>query len=156
MRLLSFDPGGAKTGTSGVVLLDVPDDAPATLVASWAVPNDVEGMCVFLESFDGSEADLLVCEHFTNRNVRGVDLTPCFVEGVIRGWAYTWGRGVVLSPAGGKNTAVPDDAMERAGFLKNDFRGDHHADRWEALRHALWYLKRTDHRPTLEKMFPNR
>lgn len=155
MRLLSFDAGG-KGGHSGVVLLDVPEDAPATLVDSWAVPDDVEGMCQFTEAFDESDADLIVCEHFTNRNVRGVDLTPCFVEGVIRGWAHTWGCDVVLQGAAGKNTAVPDDAMERAGFPKSDFKGDHHADRWESLRHALWYLKRTDHRPTLEAMFPNK
>ena len=153
MRLLSFDPGG-KGGHSGVVLLDVPEDQPATFVMSWAVPDGVEGMCRFLATFD--EWVDVVCEHFQNRGIRGADLTPCFVEGVIRGWAFRGGYDVALQNAGGKNTAVPDDAMERAGFLKADFRGDHHADRWEALRHALWYLKRTDHRPTLEKMFPNK
>lgn len=154
MRLLSFDPGGSATGHSGVVLLDVPEDAPATLVDSWAVPNGVEGMCVFLEAFDDSPADLIVCEHFVNYNVRGADLTPCFVEGVIRGWAHTWGCNVILSPASGKDTAVPDAAMTRAGFSKKNFKGDHHADRYQALKHALRYLKRTGHMPTLEAMFP--
>lgn len=151
--LLSIDPGGLESGTTGIVLLSIPDDAPAILLDSWTVPDNLEGFRIwYAQTGTNLYPDIVVCEHFQNRGIRGADLSHLLIEGVVR-WIWPDAR---MSPAGGKNTAVPDDAMERAGFLKADFRGDHHADRWEALRHALWYLKRTDHRPTLEKMFPNK
>lgn len=144
MRLLSIDPGGAGAGHTGVVLLDVPTDGPPVLVDSWAVSGGLSG---FLEWYDttGSKLrpDKVICEHFVNRNVKGADLTPCFIEGAVRAF---W-REVILQPASGKNTAVPNAALDRLGL--NDFKGDHHADRREAARHAIWYLKKSLHRPTL-------
>ena len=139
--LLSLDPGGVG-GHTGIVLLDADTLA---LEGSWAVPGELEG---FLEWYDTAGADLnpgtVICEHFVNRNIKGADLTPCFIEGAVRA---LW-RDVVLQPASGKNTAVPDRVLKTLGLY--DFLGDHHHDRREAARHAVWYLKARYHRGVLE------
>lgn len=159
MMLLAIDPG-AKGGHTGIVLLSVPEDRSAELAESWAIPGGVGPMLDWLDR--GcirdilADTDVVVIEHFVNRNIKGADIGPAYVEGAIQGYAAALlSAEIVLQGASGKNTAVPDHAMERAGFSKKDFQGDHHGDRFEALRHALWYLKRTDHRPTLLAMFPN-
>lgn len=137
---LGIDPGGVG-GHTGVVLLD----DSLTLKDSWAVPGELEG---FLEWYDRTGVHLytgtVICEHFVNRNIKGADLTPCFIEGAVRA---LW-RNAVLQPASGKNTAVPDDVLRRLGLY--DFPGDHHHDRREAARHVVWYLKARYHKPTLE------
>lgn len=159
MRLLAIDPGSSKAAVShtGIVLLDVPADAPPTLVDSWAVPSGVTGFREWYLEDDSPErcealdfADVVVCEMFVNRNIPGADLSPLLIEGVVR---YIW-PDVVLQPAAGKNSSVPDAALNRLGFNKKSFGGDHHADRWEALRHAVWYLKKQRHLPTLRAGWP--
>lgn len=137
---LGVDPGGVG-GHTGVVLLN--DDL--TLEASWAVPGELEG---FLEWYDtigtSLTPEVVICEHFVNRNIKGADLTPCFIEGAVRA---LW-RDVVLQPASGKNTAVPDHVLKRLGLYA--FPGDHHHDRREAARHIVWYLKSRYHQSVLE------
>lgn len=148
--VLGVDPGG-KGGETGIVLIEFGADSPARLVDSWAVKDDVDGFVDWWARQVGTW-DWIVLEHFVNRNVRGADLTPCFVEGAVRGLArQDWGGNVILSPAGGKNTAVPDAAMKRIGLY---IPGGHHRDRNEAARHVLWWLKRKRHIPTIQAMFP--
>lgn len=69
---------------------------------------------------------------------------------------HLWGGTVILQQAAGKNSAVPDAALERLGFTKDLFPGDHHQDRWEALRHGVRFLKNDSHIPTIEVAFPRR
>lgn len=138
--VLGIDPGGVG-GHTGIVLLD---SDTLTLADSWAVSGELDG---FLEWYDTTgqhlQPDAVICEHFINRNIKGADLTPCFIEGAVRA---LW-RDVVLQPASGKNSAIPDEALKRFGLYA--FPGDHHHDRREAVRHVLWYLKSRYHRPTL-------
>lgn len=144
--ILSCDPGGIG-GHTGIVLLRAPTNGPVTLEDSWAVPDDMDGFLAWYDRIGGAlKPDVVICEHFVNRNIKGADLTPCFIEGAVRA---LW-RNVVLQPASGKNTAVPNHVLERLGFPKSVFKGDHHSDRYEALRHAVWYLKARYHQPTLE------
>lgn len=149
--LLSIDPGGAGTGHTGIVRLwYTPTEAPL-LLESWAVPDGLDGWLAWHDEYrlEDHWIDLeVVCEHFVNRNVPGADLTPCFIEGSVR----TVYRDVILQPAAGKNTAVPDTVLKRLGLYS--FPGDHHHDRREAARHALWYLKKQKHIPTLKAMYP--
>lgn len=144
--LLTLDPGGKGTGETGIVLLEFSDTQPATLIESWAVPNALTGFLAWYDTLH-VEADIVVCEHFVNRNIRGADLTPCFIEGAVCA-VY---RGTILQGASGKNTAVSDTVLKRLGFW---FKGDHHHDRNEAARHAIWYLKKQKHIPTLKAGWP--
>lgn len=147
--LLAIDPGGIG-GDTGIVLLGVPEDEPAYVRASWAVPNGLSGFRKWNEACHWLEdANIVVCEHFVNRNIPGADLSPCFIEGAVaylRPDAY-------LQPASGKNTAVTDNALKRVGGY--DFPKDHHHDQREASRHAYWWLKKNKHLPTLHVMYPH-
>ena len=146
-RLLAIDPGGKGAGETGIVLLEYSAAHPATLVYSWAQPGGLDGWLVWYDELR-VVADVVVCEHFVNRNVPGADLTPCFIEGSVR----TLYRDAVLQGASGKNTAVSDDVLKRLGLW---FTGDHHHDRNEAARHGIWYLKKHGHIPTLKAGWPN-
>ncbi len=141
--LLSVDPGGSGAGTSGVVLLSYTDTTAPVLEASWAVPDALEGWLGWYDTHSDFNPEVVVCEHFVNRNVPGADLTPCFIEGSV----CTLYRYTLLQPAAGKNSAVPNRVLERLGLFS--FPRDHHHDQREAARHAVWHLKKTEHRPTL-------
>lgn len=149
--LLAIDPGGRGTGETGVVLLEYGPSTPATLLNSWAVPDSIEG---FREWHKGqgdllSQADVVVCEQFINRNIRGADLSPLLIEGAVR----LLRPDVVLQPAAGRKSAVPDTALKRLELYEVG-TGDHHQDRREAARHAIWYLKKELHLPTIKKGWP--
>lgn len=145
--LLGIDPGGTG-GHTGAVLLEYTAQTAPVLVNSWAVPGDMDSFREWWQS--PFERMTVVCEKFVNRNIAGADLTPLLFEGAVRYLVPD----VVLQPASGKNSAVDDAAMARLGFSKKEFAGDHHQDRWEALRHSLWYLKKQRHLPTLKKGWP--
>lgn len=148
--LLAIDPGGSGKGETGIVLLEYSSTEPARMVDSWAVPGGLEG---FSEWVDREkylrEADIVVCESFVNWGVPGADLTPILIEGVVRFVR----RDTVLQGASGKNTAVPDSALENLGLLQVG-RGDHHRDRTEAARHGIWFLKMNRHTPTVKVGWP--
>lgn len=148
--LLGIDPGGTGKGHTGVVLLGYSDTEPAHLVESWAVGGGLEGFLHWArETGLLQRQPLVICETFVNRNIPGVDLTPVLVEGAVR----TLCNDVILQPASGKNTAVPDDVLKRLG-LYDIGTGDHHADRREAARHVVRYLKNVQHMPTLMHGWP--
>lgn len=158
--LLGIDPGGTGKGHTGIVLVRYTDKHPAMLMESWAVPGGLEGFLEWLRDPEGGysiESDhfsnpdgvRVICETFVNRNIPGADLTPVLIEGAVR----TVFDGVILSPASGKNTAVPDEVLKRLG-LYDIGKGDHHADRREAARHVVRYLKNVQHMPTLLNGWP--
>lgn len=153
--LLAIDPGSsvAKISHTGVVAIEFEDDLPPVVVGDWAVPHGIDGFREWYQMAVTSPlrvADVVVCEKFVNRGIQGADLSPLLIEGVVRFLRPD----VVLQPAAGKNTGMTDEAMNRLGFTKTGFSGDHHQDRWEALRHGLLYLKNRKHMPTLELAYP--
>lgn len=146
--ILGIDPGGTG-GHTGAVLVDHLPDYTPVLLDSWAIPGDMDSFRKWWMSYD-FQWETVVCEKFVNRNKPGADLTPMLFEGAVRYLVPD----VVLQPAAGKNTAVPDRALNNLGFDKDEFKGDHHGDRWEALRHVIWYIRKQDHVPTLRKGWP--
>ena len=143
-RLLSIDPGG-KGGDTGIVLLRYYDNEPPELVNSWAVGGGLEGFRDwYLNEWHGLRfAGTVIVEQFVHFKAIQIETTPILIEGAVR---FLWPN-AVLSPASGKNTAVPDEAMKRLGLY---IAGDHHRDRNEACRHALRWLKNQKHVPTLK------
>jgi hypothetical protein len=142
--ILSFDPAG-KGGDTGIVLLDYLSTMPPRVRESWAVSGGYNAFCDWLRTqggYDEINPDVVIVETFIHfKNIK-IETTPILIEGAIR---YVWPN-VVLSPASGKNTAVPDDVLKRLGLY---FPGDHHRDRTEAARHAVRWLKNQRHVPTL-------
>lgn len=158
--ILSIDPSGSSAGHSGVALVGYGDDTPATLLASWAVQGGLEPFrkwhrgqfpqwvhrpsMQYVPGADETWVDTVIVEHFVNRNVPGADISPVGIEYVVR-WLWP---DAVLSPASGKNTAVPDQALKNLGMYEDK---SHHHDIREASRHAIWWLKKQGHVPTLRK-----
>ena len=142
--ILSIDPGG-KGGETGIVLLGYFEYATPRLLDSWAVPNGLEGFADWYyewkDTYDAFAGTVIV-EQFMHFKAIQIETTPILIEGAVR---FIWPN-VVLSPASGKNTAVPDEVMKRLGLY---IAGDHHRDRNEACRHALRWLKNQKHVPTL-------
>lgn len=145
-RILSIDPGG-KGGDTGIVLIEYDDTQPATLVDSWAVHDGFDGFCQWwfdYTSGNDPHVDYHIVETFVNYGRPGADLSPLLIEGVVR---YTY-PDVILSPASGKNIAAPDAVLRRLGLYTP---GDRHRDRTEAARHAVRWLKKQGHVPTLKE-----
>ena len=142
-RLLSIDPGG-KGGDTGIVLLRYTDSETPTLITSWAIGGGLGGFHDwYVNAWYGvGFADTVVVEQFVHFKAVQIETTPILIEGAVR---FIWPN-AVLSPASGKNTAVPDEVMKRLGLY---IAGDHHRDRNEACRHALRWLKNQKHIPTL-------
>ena len=139
--ILSFDPAG-KGGDTGVVHLVVTEVTRPALINSWAVPDGFDGFCGWARQYGHFPVDVCIVEHFVHFKHIQIESTPMLIEGVIR---YLWPN-TILSPASGKNTAVPDNVLKKLGLY---FPGDHHRDRTEAARHAVRYLKQQKHIPTL-------
>lgn len=154
-NMLVIDPGGAGKGETGIVYLwlGMDGELPPEVLNSWAVPDGLEGFREWATSpaghFPLNTVDFVVCETFVNRNIPGADLTPVLIEGAVRYLRPD----TILQPAAGKNTAVPDEVLKRLG-LYDLGTGDHHQDRREAARHAVWFLKKNKHLPTLKKGWP--
>lgn len=152
-NMLVIDPGGAGKGETGIVYLwlGVDGELSPEVMDSWAVPGGLEGFREWEEHYYYLHAggETVVCETFVNRNIPGADLTPVLIEGAVRYLRPD----TILQPAAGKNTAVPDEVLKRLG-LYDIGTGDHHQDRREAARHAVWFLKKNKHLPTLKKGWP--
>lgn len=146
--LLSIDPSGDPRGHTGIVLLSYDQDTPATLDESWAIPGGLPEFTKWYNEYNtyspvGWKDTIWVVEQFVDRQIMGADRSAMLVEGAIRFVRPD----VVLSPASGYKTAVPDSVLRRLGLW---FTGDHHADRNSAARHAIRYLKNQKHIPTLK------
>ena len=140
-HILSIDPGG-KGGDTGIVLLGYTPETRPVLINSWAVPNGLTGFREWYVKTLRQGADTIIVEQFVHFKAVQIETTPILIEGAVR---FIWPN-AVLSPASGKNTAVPDEVMKRLGLY---IAGDHHRDRNEACRHALRWLKNQKHIPTL-------
>lgn len=153
LNILAIDPAG-EGGDTGIVAVTLPPDKPAYITTSWAVHDGFDG---FIEQWvpayfgNMTTANVVIVEHFVNYLGKAADITPVLIEGVVRYLAQ--GTEIVLQPSSGKNTAVPDSALARLGWDTFDSR-DHHHDRKEAARHALWWIKKQRHLPTLAVAWP--
>jgi len=143
-HILSIDPGG-KGGDTGIVLLGYTPETRPVLVDSWAVPNGLTGFREWYVKTLRQGADTIIVEQFVHFKAVQLETTPILIEGAVR---FIWPN-AVLSPASGKDTQMPDAVMGNLGFCKATFKGDHHGDRWSALKHALRWLKHQKHVPTL-------
>lgn len=119
----------------------VPVRKPAYLLDSWTVQGGIDG---FREHMTGAldMADIVIVEHYVDRQIPGADRSPLLIEGAVR---FMRGDAILSAPSGYKSV-VPDNVLEKFDM---NFKGDHHADRKAAARHALrWLLQ--NHKPTAE------
>ena len=135
MFVLGVDPGMR----TGVALLEVPDNTAPVLVAYWEVYGGVVGFQEWWKTHP--EYDVLVCEDFILRGgVKGVNTEPIKVIEFLRPYSP------IMQPPAGRLTAVSDKVLKRLGLY---LPGERLRNAREAVRHAVWFVKKSLHKPTL-------
>ena len=143
--ILGIDPGGTPpNGTTGISVWNINTNGKLRRIWNEAVEGGFDGFCEWLHSEKPEECDYVICEKFVNYN-KAADVSPLLIEGVVR---YVWPN-VILQPASGKNTAVPDRILKENGWYDDN---SHHHDVREAGRHVLYWLKKQNH-PAVLRLF---
>lgn len=156
VRVLAIDPG-LKTG---VCLIDTDDHR---IVFAAIIPNGLPGLQDWYfnttRELSGMHINVLVCESFElEEGTHGVDLTPV---GIID-WIKSGGMSTnIYSPTvqwqrrnqRGKTKLVSTAVLKRAGLYpkRGELKEGHQV---AALQHALAYLIKIRHRPTIELLHP--
>src|SRR5665647_325289 len=141
MRVLGIDPGER----TGVALVDVSTEQAPVLLMHEEVYGGLSGFSVWWE--DRPDYDVLVCEDFLLRQgLHGVNLEPVRIIAFLEPYAP------VMQPPAGRKKAVSDNALKRLGLY---LPGEKQRNAREAVRHVVWFLKRTHHIPTLRIGWPD-
>lgn len=146
MRVLAVDPGLK----SGVCLFDSESEI---IRVSLIVANGLKGFQDFWEAHVRYlEYDVLVCESFElEEGTHGIDLTPVSIIGYLE----SLGIPIVFQRRmqRGKDRLITDAVLKRAGLypVRGEVKEKHQV---EALRHALAYLVRQRHLPTIKLLHP--
>jgi hypothetical protein len=165
--LLSIDPGK----NTGIAIGYYDAITPYILKERWQVHGGVAGFCKWWdENAAVLTPTIIVCEKFildsSNRFL--ADLTPVEIEGALTAMMFPFHTYIVWQPrtdkaalTGYPATALTKSARQRArfDFLKRFglFKpGTDNDDGNDAITHALVYLKRRRHAPTLQAFWPER
>lgn len=148
MRVLAIDPG-AKTG---IALVDTENLLQPYLRI---IPSGLTGFQDWVEfgDFPLTEADVLVCESFElEEGTHGIDLTPVAIIGWLRSKypsQIVWQR----RNQRGKGSLISVPVLKRAGLYpkRGELKEGHQV---AALQHALNYLVRQRHLPTIRLLHP--
>jgi hypothetical protein len=147
MRVLAIDPG-LKTG---VCLYDA--QPPADLELSLIIPDGLMG---FRDWWEGEgmwmEYDALVVESFeAEEGTHGIDYEPIEIIGYLKALVLPiqWQR----RNQRGKGKLISTAVLKRAGLYpkRGELKEGHQV---AALQHALAYLVKIRHRPTIELLHP--
>lgn len=154
--LLAIDPAADQPNSdTGWVLGTYGEGFPFVVSDSGIIPGGFDG---FAESVYPEEemynmlqgVNTVVCEDYIVFNKFG-DPSPLKIIGLVQYLRPD----VVLQPASGKNSVVPDAFLKTKGLWGTKGSGaGKHRDRVEAIRHAYYWLARTRHRATLEELAP--
>lgn len=137
MIVLGVDPG-VRTG---VAYLEVPEDAPPVLIAYEEVYGGVTGFKKWWATH--SPHDVLVVEDFILRGgVKGVNIEPVKIIEFLSEFGPH-----MQSPAG-REKSVSNESLKRLGLY---LPGQPLRNAREAVRHAVWHVKKSGHVPTLRK-----
>lgn len=150
MRVLAIDPG-AK---SGIALYDT----DTKFLALEIIPNGLAGFqrwwSFHIELAAASQMGNLtiVCESFeVEEGTHGIDLTPVEIIGWLKGLPVViqWQR----RNQRGKASLVSNAVLKQAGLYpkRGELKEGHQV---EALRHALAYLVKIRHMPTILLLHP--
>lgn len=154
MRLIAFDPGG----TTGWEYAKYSDTEPIEFIVGGQIPNGVAGVADFfrnqfrqLVAYDSEDIYVtgftVVSESFTLRpGVKMPNLEPVRIEGAFTAF---WDEGFVQYQQPSAKALVPDATLKRLGLW---IPGQRH--QMDARIHALAYMMRQGHLPTLTKYFP--
>lgn len=147
ITLLSIDPGKA----TGWALGKFTPSAPYRLVSAGITHDGLQGFLDWFKLPHGD--DVIVCEKFILRNNGFVpDTTPLLIEGALSALV---GINRVNWQLRSQKSIVPDALLKNHGLwlTGRDVGHEDARDAMDAIIHALAWLARQKHRPTLEKYF---
>jgi len=141
--LLAIDPAAARPVSSTGWAFCTYSDTEAFAVVQSGVVNG--GFTGFRDDPNIhrllNAANTVVCEKYVP--YKAADPSPMMIEGIV-----SFVRpDTVFQPATGKNNLAPDVLLKALGLWSTS---GHHRDELEARRHALVYLLKQEHLPTLE------
>lgn len=144
MRVLAIDPG-AKTGVA------IFNAETQQLEDSAIIEGGLAGIQEYFDLGD-PHYDVLVAESFeAEEGTHGIDLTPVEIIGWLKGLdiPIQWQR----RNQRGKTKLISVPVLKRAGLYpkRGELKEGHQV---AALQHALAYLIKIRHRPTIELLHP--
>lgn len=143
LYILGLDPGGT-TGVAMVRIDPEDDKMKPELVYLHQIKDGYDG---FKDWFYGSEPGLntiIVSEKWKERNIKGADRTPQYIEGAMR-WA--WGEENVVWQFPDKKELIPDQWLK-----DNNLWTEGHRHQMDALKHIFAFLRNDGHSATLESL----
>lgn len=144
---LSVDPGSR----SGISLCSFSETEPLEHLQGWDVPGGTEGFIDWVVDNEPAGVQFIVYETFTLHGGKGTVLDSVEVIGALKVLAHELEIPLHPQPPAGRVQAVPDEVLYR---FDDTLRGKAHRNEKESLRHALWYMKKKAHVPTLLKGWP--
>jgi hypothetical protein len=139
--VLGLDPGG----TTGVALLRYTDDTPAELGYLHQIPDGLPGYFRYFINSWPEDNVMIVSEQWEERNVKGADRIPTYIEGAQYAMWYGTENLTYQSPK--MKSLVPDEWLAEQNLWTPGKR--HQMD---ALIHAIVYLRNSGHKPTIEAL----
>lgn len=142
--LLALDPGK----TTGASWWHYDEKMPIKLLKYEQIKGGLDGFINELIGKPENAYNLIVCESFKlDGRTPNPDVTPLQIEGVLSYCSKFYGTPLVYQ-ANNMKVHATDEFMKAHGFW---FKGAPHAT--DSARHAIAYMKRIKHRPTLEYYF---
>lgn len=146
--LLSVDPG-VRTGIS---LCQYSATEPLSVIETWDVPGSTKGFHAWSKEL--VSVDEIVCEDFILLPGKyGIVLDSLKVIGALQYLALERQVPLTFQPPAGRIKAVPNEVLKVFGMY---LPGKAHRNELESNRHALWYMKRRNHLPTLKVGWPRK
>lgn len=141
--VLGLDPGG----TTGVACLriDTRDEkAKPELIYLHQIADGRYGFKTFFNGSTIAENVTVVSEKWKERNIKGADREPQYIEGGIH---MLWGDENVVWQYPDQKELIPDDFLK-----KNNLWTEGKRHQMDALKHALAYLRNEGHSGTLDSL----
>lgn len=148
-HLVAFDPGQS----TGIALGTYSDSEPYTLVDVWQTQNGLTGVLDWLGEHYGAYDEESVSESFVLRKTPFMpDVEPLRIEGALT----VFYPDIVWQPPSDKHH-VPDTILKEHNMWQTGKPLGHvdGRDANDAIIHALTFLKKMRHVPTLKKYWPS-
>lgn len=145
MTALVLDPGKV----TGAAMVEWSDDDPLSVLWTQSIPSGCEGFVDWFKEFDHFSMDIVICELFEIDGTITGSWSPR-IEGALMA---LWNGEIVWQRRDEKAALLPTEPARRAWFNRRGlrFKTSHELD---SVVHALVYLKRMKHMPTLMKWWP--
>lgn len=141
--IVAMDPGG----TTGLACLRIDPEDPSVPPALVYLHQIEDGRPGFKKFFKGSSISpnvTMVSEKWRERNIKGADRTPQYIEGMIDAF---WDEENVEWQYPDQKELIPDEWLKEQNLWTPDKR--HQMD---ALKHAFAYLRNQGHSATLDAL----